>query len=551
MKAKYFFSVGFFLLQLLLPQCLLAQHSNIFAFVEDPNGVPGEVLQDNYKVRTARAIFENLVRTRGDFGQKEPAFVMNNRRQNIAWMDAQGREVGLEEKAYEVCQQFGPDSLNALAILLAHELTHYYEKHDWNRSFAQSNRNISATRYISSLDESIKQETQADYVGGFLAFSAGYNVYDIMPRLLPKLYEAYGLPPVLPGYPSLEDRIKMSRNASNQLRRLVGVYETAQMLTVLGEYRAAADYYTYILEDFHSREISNNIGTNLCLAALTYFNTSEMPYVLPLEVDANARLNSLKNVDAQRIEIRERMLREALKAFDRAIHLDPNYIPAHLNTAVTYILLGQWEDAAYWLRRTKQLPPFAPSTDNHFFENLQVLEGIMAALQGEAQQASDIFSTLAAQDFFLAQLNLDILQEKTPPLVVVGEGRAEAVVMDGIQLNRFLAAPLPMEEVKLSEQIICGSKTLAGSDIWLHYANDGKEYTVVQWAKPHSSDRTLSGLGIGSTAEDVRQHYGSPSRQVNTTKGLLWVYPGAQLLFSLDAKGRANGWGSYRKSTQK
>ncbi len=546
MKSIYLFFTGFFWWSSLL----LAQHSDIFAFVEDPNGVAGEVLQDNYKIRTARAVFENLVRTRGDFGQKEPAFVMNSRRQNIAWMDTKSREVGLEEKAYEVCQQFGADSLNALAILLAHELTHYYEKHDWNRSFAQTNRNVAATRYISSLDESIKQEMQADYVGGFLAFSAGYQVYDIMPRLLPKLYEVYGLPSALPGYPTLEDRIKMSRNASNQLRRLVGVYETAQMLTVLEEYRAAATYYAYVLEDFQSREIANNIGTNLCLAALAYFSTPEMPFILPLEIDANSRLNSLKNVELQRIEIRERMLGEALKAFDRAIHLDPNYVPAHINTAAAYVLLARWEDAAYWIRRTKQLTGFGSGGEDHFAQDLQVLEGILAALQGQKQQAEQLFSTLAEQNFFLAKLNLAILQEKARPSVVV-DGRAEAVVIDGIQLNRFLAAPLPMEEVVLSEQIICGSKTLAGSDVWLHYANDGKEYTVVQWTKPQSSDRTLKGLGIGSVAEEVQQHYGDPPRQVNTTKGLLWVYPGVQLLFSFDAQAKVNGWGSYRKSTEK
>lgn len=546
MKTLYLLFAGYFLGQL-----LLAQHHDIFAFVEAPNGgLLGEVIQDNHKVRTAKVVFEKLVLTRGDFGQKEPAFVMNNKQQNIAWMDPSARLVGLEEKAYDVCRQFGADSLNALAVLLAHELTHYYEKHDWNRSFAQSNRNLSATRYITSLDESIKQETQADYIGGFLAFSAGYQVYDIMPRLLPKLYEEYGLPQSLPGYPTLEDRIKMSRNASNQLRRLVGVYETAQMLTVLENYRAAAHYYAYIQEDFQSREIANNVGVNLCLAALNYFNASEMPYVLPLELDANSRLNSLKNVDLKRIEIRERMLKEALKQFDRAIHLDPNYIPAHINTVAVFVLLEKWEDAAYWLRKLKQLPNFKQTSDHHFYEDGQVLEAILAARKGDKETALKILTALAEENFFLASINLAILQEKALPITAITEGKAEAVLMDGIQLDRFLRAPLPMEEVVLSDQIICGSKTLNSSDIWLHYANDGKEYTLVQWAKPNSSDHTSMGLGLGSSAKEVQEAYGKPPRQVNTTKALLWVYPGAKIIFSINPQGQVNAWGTYRKSVE-
>lgn len=45
-------------------------------------------------------------------------------------MDPDKIQIGLEEKAYDICISFGADSLNALAALLGHELVHYFEKHD-------------------------------------------------------------------------------------------------------------------------------------------------------------------------------------------------------------------------------------------------------------------------------------------------------------------------------------------------------------------------------------------------------------------------------------
>lgn len=536
--------MAFFLLlnSLVLPLLRAQLGEGVFAFVQTPSGEAGTLDQTSYKYQTALAVFQDLVHTQGDYRQKPPILVMNAKHQNIAWMNPSTASIGLEEKAYDVCQTFGPDSLNAIAILLAHELTHYYQKHDWNRSFANTNADLSTTRFINSLNESIKQETQADYIGGFLAFSAGYNVYGIMPTLLPSLYEAYGLPDSLEGYPILADRIKMSQNASNQLLKLISVYETAGLLTVLEEYQTAANYYTYILQDFQSREVYNNIGINLALAALSYYNKAEMPFVLPLELDQDARLNSLKSIQNDRLLIRDRMLKEALVQFERAITLDPNYHTAYVNIISSYILAKSWDDASYWHRKAQKLDSVAAIQ-----QELDLLDATMAALQGDSTTAISVFARLAASHYPLGSVNLAILQDKTQQRHSDLQ-RPEAVLMDGIQLNRFLAAPLPMEEITLSPQVICGSKQLANSYIRLHYANDGKQYAVVQWAEASSTDRSLKGIGIGSEAKEIIASYGHPPRQLQSTSGLLWVYPGAKLIFSLNKVGHVNGWGTYRKS---
>ncbi|HRF37556.1 MAG TPA: hypothetical protein PK198_02115, partial [Saprospiraceae bacterium] len=116
----------------------------------------------------------------------------------------------------------------------------------------------------------------ADYMGGVLAFSAGYDVYGVMPRLLEQIYRSYGLPDTLKGYPSLPERVAVSQDAMRRLLDLQTVFETARYLSILENYESAAQYHRYILQDFQSREIYNNAGVNLALAALPYFSTAEL-----------------------------------------------------------------------------------------------------------------------------------------------------------------------------------------------------------------------------------------------------------------------------------
>ena len=110
------------------------------------------------------------------------ALVLNKKDGYIASFNPDKIQVVLDEKAYDICVSFGKDSLNALAALLAHELIHYYEKHDWSRHFAMNNENLETARQLERMGDGLKQETEADNLGGFMAFSVGYNTYGIMPE---------------------------------------------------------------------------------------------------------------------------------------------------------------------------------------------------------------------------------------------------------------------------------------------------------------------------------------------------------------------------------
>ena len=89
-----------------------------FAYVRIKEGrITGDALP-RYKYETALRVYNKLVDARG-INLEEPAFVMTPHREYVAWMDAGKLEIGLEEKAYDICATF-EDSLSAIAALLGH-----------------------------------------------------------------------------------------------------------------------------------------------------------------------------------------------------------------------------------------------------------------------------------------------------------------------------------------------------------------------------------------------------------------------------------------------
>ncbi|MEM6379337.1 MAG: hypothetical protein AAF705_14100, partial [Bacteroidota bacterium] len=209
---------------------------------------------------TIQKVLDDLVAAQGDKRYQQPKLVMNNQERYVAWMNPKKVEIGLEAKAYAICQSFGKDSLDAVAALLAHELIHYYSKHNWTKHFTKENANLTTAQLLNQQQEGLKNETQADYLGGFLGYSAGYNTLGMMPKVLQKVYQTYNLPEQIRGYPSLLERQKIATLAMDKLTDLANVFNMATFLTVIGDYAAAKLYYQSILKDFQSRELHNNLG---------------------------------------------------------------------------------------------------------------------------------------------------------------------------------------------------------------------------------------------------------------------------------------------------
>lgn len=528
---------------LLIVLIALDAEAQAFAFAPSRDGKEGVEYVRGYKLAVAQKVFDDLLRARGDFRMQKPTLVINKKEGNIASFSPDLVQVILDEKAYDVCATFGKDSLNALASLLAHELIHYYEKHDWSRNFVRENEDLETSRNLEKLQEGKKQETQADHIGGFLAFSVGYNTYGIMPEFLKKVYKAYDLPDDLPGYPSLKDRLSMVEGAMASLQELQIVFETATFLTILGNYADAATYQARILKTYQSREIYNNAGVNAALAGLALFDPYEMPFVLPLELDPKSRLVSLKNNDLDKAARRDVLLRMALEQFERAVLLDENYAPAYLNKACALALLGEWEDADYAIRKGKKKSP-GPQIASDFL----VLEGVIAALQKDSMGAMKLWEQAQEQGNAWAKVNMATLQNASrhaANAVIPAKGLEE---IEQYRLADFLLKPQPDRTIEVEDKIFCGFSQLKQSRLLIHYANKGKDYLLVQETQPNYTGLTLRGIGLGAGQDKVVAAYGKAPRNIAILGSSIWVYPETNIFFRFSPQSKVESWGVYRKS---
>ena len=163
-------------------------------------------LVDSYKTKKIHEVFRRLKAAKGDNRSRKPELhLVETTGRGIAVAYQLSGVIKLEEKGFDLCESFGEDVDNALAILLAHELVHIYEKHSWENLFAWEYSHTSLKNAISN--EQKKDEIQADYLGGVLAYQAGYKVFDVMPRFLDQVYENYRLKDEnMTNYPGLEQR---------------------------------------------------------------------------------------------------------------------------------------------------------------------------------------------------------------------------------------------------------------------------------------------------------------------------------------------------------
>jgi len=530
--------------------CILSTGSyaqdSLFAFVRVKGGerfAPRPVEGRKYEV--ARQIFDALIEAKGDIRMPRPVFRMNTGRRFIAWMDPIQREIGLEEKAYDICQSMGADSLNAMAALIAHEIVHYYEKHDWSRHFINLNQNLETSDRIRAADQGLGYEAQADYLGGILAISADYNTYNIFGAFLKKAYEAYGLPPDVDGYPSLQERLQMSMNTADRLRQLHSVYQMANLLTIIGAHTTANQYYQHLLTDYQSYEIYNNAGINAGLAALALFEPKQIPFVLPFELDRSSRLEQLLIRLPQDAEVqRQRLLEQAERWFTSAAQLDKNEPAGLLNLAIVYYLKKELLDADFYAQKTIRLCEENGNTLQA--ANARIVLGILAAERGKKDQAQAFFEQAASGNPGLSKLNLRVLQEEA----FTSEGSeapAQGVEMvNGLFLDDFLANPELNSTTELSGSVYCGKKTFPESELLIHFAHDGAEYAVFHQTTPQYTGQTRRGISLGAQMDDIITQYQAPDRILSLNKGTCLYYKAQQIFFILDQNGKLVQWSVFQ-----
>jgi len=260
--------------------------------------------------------------------------------------------IEIDEAFYKICQSFGKDSLNALAIVLSHELTHHFNDHTFCRDygFADLNTvkpNLKKTIGSASSNARKDKETEADIKGFFFAAAAGFEPHGLQEKLISKIYKFYNLTDIQENYPSLQERIDLAQSADKKASELYNDFKNGLVALENKQYDVAIKCFESANGKIPFRENLNNIGVAKTLKAIEKLPIEDKShpsrFVYPLEVDFSSRLQneSTRGIDDE-LEEKEALLKSAQKDFQEAIRLDPSYTKGHINLACVLDLLGNY-----------------------------------------------------------------------------------------------------------------------------------------------------------------------------------------------------------------
>ncbi|GAB3515452.1 hypothetical protein [Emticicia fontis] len=292
--------------------------------------------QPNYKAGIVDKVFNDLNNTFGEYRGKLKVELVKDRNPKeplIALYRPQDNKILISEELYDLCRTLKADSLNALAVILGHELSHHYLKHTWHETYGFSK----PTPGVTNKDKQ-KLESEADFNGCYAAQLAGYYTQTAFPNIIDAIYTKFKLPEnINEQYPIKRFRKETYIEKSKELQRLVSMYRMGQILYSSKSFEKAAACFEYISNHLPSPEVLNNKA-----ACLIQDYLQRQPYtrfILPIEFDVVTRL---------REKPKSRGLEEVIEAqrlLEKALGINPDYELARINLACSYILTKNYAAA--------------------------------------------------------------------------------------------------------------------------------------------------------------------------------------------------------------
>lgn len=341
------------------------------------------------KYRTTREIMKQVAVTFAETRELPRLIMYEGVRSNriARFSNVPGPHIELDERLYDLCTRIGEDSLKALAVVLGHELSHYYLRHEEWAGFARLSEAAGKDEKKISQLKSI--ENQADLRGLRHAFSAGYDGFGLLPRLYGAVYREYKLESAMKNYDSLEERSGLASREEKNMRRYAGVSEIAKFFFLMGDYPEAVQCFGHVANHYPLREFYVNIGTGYLKQALATIPEADMPFALPVELENGNRLRSSRGdqLAAERADY----LRQADRYFSLARDMDLSNLPVRVNLAITHLLKKQPGTAIEMLAEARQ--------EAGWSDHAQLVQAIAALYDGRYQQAEKAFASLKEGNF--------------------------------------------------------------------------------------------------------------------------------------------------------
>jgi tetratricopeptide (TPR) repeat protein len=343
----------------------------IFIAIFSPLNSKSQVASRN---KSAQEVYKNLIQAFANGkGAPDLKIIPLNGRQVIAEYTTLNEIpfIQIDQKLINICFSLEKDSLNALAFILAHELSHYYRDDNWCMDYAALKFKINPAfaKEIKNGEKFNKsKEIIADKEGIIYANIAGYKLFNIFNRLVDSVYSVYSLQSNLSGYPTKNERKNISLDASVDAKKWLSTFNRSIQCINEGNYKVAIDSLSYLSQKFPSREVYNNLGVAkvrkaLLLKPKTYEEVNfPNRFLYPIEIENKTRLSQddTRGIDEKGPEVMTQLLRDAKKDFQEAIRIDPSFINGHINLACVFDLL---DNPFMAIGIIKQMPLYEQNSD--------------------------------------------------------------------------------------------------------------------------------------------------------------------------------------------
>lgn len=520
---------------------------------------PADAQPTSYKYRVTQQVCQQLAVAFGEQRIPKLTLLSDPTRQRIAqFVPKPEAELFLDEKLYDICRSFGPDSLAALSIVLGHELTHYYGKHaDWF-GFAQLVNRRQPTAVQAQQTQVL--EAQADIQGVYRAFLAGYDAYRLAKPLYTAIYSTYRLPDQMTGYPSRSERIRMMDEQAHKASTLAIAFDTGLFFLLKREYANAQRCFEFVSEEVPTKELLNNVGLCLLLRVAQVMTPYEMPFRYPFEVETGNRLRQTSNRGDE--GNKTALLKLAISYFQQAIDLNERYTTAYINLASALSMLGRTGTAKETI---DQLEELLHQTNEALPLNAHLVRGI--ALLEAGNTTAGIAELEQSHGAYELAYNLDVARQYTHLITQPVATASEILTQLASHYTEIPRLPTLHPEVQLGAIQLPFAPTTSFSErlsipepglvrIQSQRVADGTLLQVILAAGrydvicslPGRATQTTLGLASGDSVQKLTSLYGEPQRMVAANGLTYYCYDLANLFVAVHDSAVTN-WFIYTTSS--
>lgn len=542
----------------------------LFSFIGNVFSKPDDF---NQQFKSCYRVYFDIINAIGRLDPTAPKIVPRRSSTLTAQITPDG-EIHIGDKFIEVCRSMGKDSLNAMALVIGHELAHHYAEHFWVKDYGTAYAELGWGQKIKGTFKDVKElgvyESQADEFGMFFAYVAGYNTLGLAADLYQHIYDAYGLPDTLPGYPSLEERKQIAQLSEERVKQLIHVFETGKLLNILstvetGQYRQyllgkASECYEHIInEKFTSREMYNNLGISYMLMAMGLMDDDEIEFSYPVVLDDDSRLYDTEEAGTKGVlgfgnteEQIEHYLEQAKRYFNHAKELDKHYVPPYINLANVYDLRKEYDDAEYMANKAHKIAQ--EQEKSKLVASAQEIQGIVLYHINEKGDAIKKLEEAKKNGSKLSDFNLAVMKGQSPDFInnkklsvflTAKEERIDNKTMyevfsetdfysDNLIKLQGDSRIIKVDKYKANLYVVdCTDRECPWNNVVLYQTKD-------DYDKPTSKD-----IYIHDNLDKVLKAYGKPESIVPAANHDYYVFPGSNIIFKISAQDKVEGWTIY------